>query len=48
MTNTTENRTYQSGNNKYKSKKKKNSPTKLFIVVIGLFGRKLLFFETHH
>ena len=45
MTNTTENRTYQSGNNKYKSKKKKNSPTKLFIVVIGLLAVSYYFLK---
>ena len=38
MTNTTENRGYQSGNNKYKSKKKKNSPAKIIIAGLGVLA----------
>lgn len=38
MTNTTENRGYQSGNNKYKSNKKKSSPAKLIIAGLGILA----------
>jgi len=38
MTNTTENRGYQSGNNKYKSKKKKSSPVKVIVAGLGVLA----------
>ena len=44
MTNTTENRGYQSGNNKYKSKKKKSSPVKVIVAGLGLLAMSWYFF----